>query len=204
MGYEADFPYVSQWAEGKFNSAILKGMDPCTDPQWKEITGFNDKEYYRFWSWKMCGIAAFRSYLLARNQGTTPSSFELLQLAVQCGAYVEKENGSVLGLIYKPFCEMVSERFGIKARVETELDRDKLKTFLENGCPVITSVSNTISTLGEAGKKGGHLVICYRIQEGKIYFNDPASINPAPYRSYMPLNNFYNYCSGRGIYLPAL
>ncbi|MBU9808260.1 hypothetical protein LLS47_22580 [Rouxiella badensis] len=76
------FPYVSQWASGKYNSAIMQGMDPCCDPNWSIISGFVDEKVYRFWSWKMCGIAAFRFYLLCLDKKCL-SSFQLLQMAIE-------------------------------------------------------------------------------------------------------------------------
>jgi len=48
---------------------------------------------------------------------------------------------------------MISEHFNIKAQVETELYQSKLEWYMENDRPVIGSVSNTISTEGQSGKK---------------------------------------------------
>ncbi|XBS70674.1 hypothetical protein ABK905_05885 [Acerihabitans sp. KWT182] len=88
------YPYVSQWAAPALNQRILAGGDPCSDPQWQASSGFLDAQEYRYWSWRICGIACFQSVLLyLRRQGLSldpslASRYAIWRHAMAAKAYI--------------------------------------------------------------------------------------------------------------------
>lgn len=203
------YPYVSQWADPACNAECLAGNDPCDDAHWSTLSGFSDADLYCFWCRRICGIACFQSLLLhRRNTGshsglTVPSRYQLWLQALQAGAYVVRPDNSVQGLIYRPFVEMLAREYAISARVETAFSEQDLAHWLAQGRPVMASVSPKVRQARGINQdrqaNGGHLVLCYALEQGNVWFNNPSGNEQAPYHSLLPLSVFYSWCAGRGI-----
>ncbi|QWA12216.1 C39 family peptidase [Sodalis ligni] len=207
------YPYVSQWSAPGLNQRILAGADPCGDPDWREQSGFSDAQEYRFWSWRICGIACFQSLLLYRRRhGATPnpslcSRYAIWRHAMAAKAYIPQPDGSVKGLIYAPFVAMIVRLYGISARVDTAISRESLADCLSRGMPVMASVSPKIRHAdgynSDPGANGGHLVLCYGLEGDRVWFNNPSATETAPYHSSLPLDAFFSWCAGRGVVFDA-
>ena len=202
------YPYVSQWANPEFNQRILTGTDPCTDPDWRQ-SGFVDEDEYRYWSWRICGVACFQSLLLFRRQRgqqldpAQSTRHAIWRRAMDAQAYIPQPDGSVRGLIYAPFVAMIADQYAIEARVDTAISRDSLAAYLKRRQPVMASVSPKIRDARQAnddpGGNGGHLVLCYGLEGDRVWFNNPSATESAPYHSSMPLEMFFSWCAGRGV-----
>lgn len=209
----AHYPYISQWANPRFNEQILAGDDPCADPDWQRLSGFSDAATYRFWSKRICGIACFQSLLLYRQMlgwdadAAIASRFAIWRRAMAANAYLPQPDGSVKGLIYAPFVEMVGRLYGIPARVDPRINRESLADYLARRMAVMLSVTPKIRQAAgfnpDAGRPGGHLVLCYALEQGRVWFNNPSAIETAPYHSALPLAVFFSYCAGRGVVFDA-
>ncbi len=207
------YPYMSQWAAPDLNARILAGADPCGDPDWQRQSGFSDAQEYRFWSWRICGIACFQSVLLhRRRQGlrldpALASRYAIWRRAMAVNAYVPQPDGSVRGLIYAPFVDMITRLYGIPARVDAAISRDSLAGYLDRRLPVMVSVSPKIRHAGgfnsDPAANGGHLVLCYALEQDRVWFNNPSATETAPYHSSLPLEAFYSWCAGRGVVFDA-
>jgi hypothetical protein len=207
------YPYISQWANPSFNQQILAGGDPCADPDWHRLSGFTDAGEYRFWSKRICGIACFQSLLLYRlKQGWNGDSgmasrFAIWRRAMAANAYILQPDGSVKGLIYAPFVDMVGCVYGIKARVDTLISRDSLADCLARRMPVMISVTPKIRHAADlnpdSGRPGGHLVLCYALDDERVWFNNPSGAETMPYHSSLPLDVFFSYSAGRGVVFDA-
>jgi hypothetical protein len=63
---------------------------------------------------RLCGMACLRMALIARD-GHAPTLFTLLSGCLKAGGYVEHPDGSVTGLLYRPFADFTRDRYQLRA-----------------------------------------------------------------------------------------
>ncbi len=201
------YPYISQWADPADNRRILAGGDPCDHPRWRQCSGFTSAQEYRFWSWRLCGVACFQSVLLRRRGLRLDSALStrhgIWRQAMAANAFIPQPDGSVLGLIYAPFVRMIGQIYGIAATVDTAFSQGQLADYLAAGRPVMASVAPLVRHARginpDPGRNGGHLVLCYALDRGRVWFNNPSATEAEPFHSSLPLDVFYSWCAGRGV-----
>lgn len=193
-------PYVSQWFSPEWNRYILDGADPCSDPDWN-LTGFKEASFYRFWSWKICGLACLRSVLLYRDK-RAPCMAELLEEALDKEVYKTREDGSVLGLIYRPFTLWVKEAYGLEAKILEHTLIDEALSVRKNEDFLILSVSPEIKSPAQLPQKqGGHLVLVTEHTPSTLTFNNPSGITPFHCEVEMERSVFSRFYASRGIHI---
>lgn len=195
-------PYVSQWSDPNWNKDILSGVDPCNDPTWMS-TGFSNKDKYRFWSWRLCGLACFRSVLL-HIRGDAPTVSDLLDKALERKAFELREDGSVHGLIYRPFCEWFNEEYSIQAVVLENLSLEAMFQSQSSEGFYIVSVSPEIRNPETINpRKGGHLVLITSYSDADtVTFHNPSGIMPHHENVVMKQTMFEKFFARRGIFIP--
>jgi hypothetical protein len=195
-------PVVTQYATAGLIAAIAyEGRDPQNDPAWAS-TGASSQALYGRWCRHMCGMACLRMALLHRD-GHAPSLFQLLTGARHHGAYVEREDESIAGLIYAPFVEYVQAAHRLPAAVHSHLDLHELARLLDEGSMVMASVSKEIRWPEHLPKRrGGHLVLAIgRDDHGHVVFRNPSGHTSQARAATMPLHQFGVFFASRGVSL---
>lgn len=196
-------PYFSQWESAHLAADFISGKRKLTDePNWR-ASGAGSIEEYARWANHICGMACFRMVLAART-GAAPPSMELTRAAVESGAYVIREDGSIHGLIYAPFVKMAQERHGIAAEVVTGIGAADLAGIMTPGALFIASVHPTVRWLRPPPpRKGGHLVLVTAASDGGVVFHNPSGDTEATQEDAVaPVALFDEFFAGRGILLP--
>lgn len=167
-------PWVTQYASPSLIASIAYGGHPKTDdPRWAD-SGAPDLDTYGYWCSRWCGMACLRMALIARD-GDAPSLYELVIGSLEYGAYIEEADGSVTGMIYRPFAGYVADKHGLRADVITGLDATRLRAELDSGRLVIASVSPEIRRPDrEPPAVGGHLVLVTGCSAGMVTFLNPS------------------------------
>ena len=166
--------------------------------------GFKDKGLYKFWSWRMCGLACLRSILLYRD-GVAPSMASLLDEALTRNVYVKQDNGSVLGLIYSPFCKWINKKFSFNSSVHERIKLSEILKRRDTNDFIIASVSKEIRCINlSSSKRGGHLVlITNHNNRGQITFYNPSGFIHNHADVTISNADFERYYANRGILIPA-
>jgi hypothetical protein len=195
-------PVQTQYASPDLIEAIAyRDHDPRDDPRWAE-SGAPDQDEYGTWCGHMCGIACLATYLHHRN-GHTPTLFDLLAGARKHGAYTIDPDGTIHGLIYRPFAEYTAAEHGITASVHPHFPLDALLNVLDHGHMAIVSVHKEIRRphLPPPGK-GGHLVLATAHEDGNVQFRNPSGHTPQARDASLPATVFAGFYAERGIVLP--
>lgn len=102
-------PYYSQWESRTLAADIIEGRCALADdPKWA-TSGAVSLEEYAQWANHICGMACLKMILAART-GKAYETLQLARMALDYGAFRLKD-GSIHGLIYAPFVEMVSSDY---------------------------------------------------------------------------------------------
>jgi Peptidase_C39 like family len=190
-------PYYSQWESALLVPEFITGArSAADDPLWQK-SGAASAEEYAFWSWRLCGVACLRMALDHWQQ-----SVPLVRELQEAGAYV-RDGDEVKGLIYRPFAEYVTGRWGLYARPVPELPLADIRREVADGRLAVVSVHKTIRTLDPAPPgKGGHLVLIVGADQESVTLHNPSGL-PGRSQEYAPvswtaLDRFY---AGRGVVL---
>ncbi|QBY00508.1 hypothetical protein E2K80_06960 [Rhodophyticola sp. CCM32] len=198
MEQSTGVPYYSQWQNPDLTESIIAGADPCDDPLWPQ-SGFENAADYRYWSVRLCGIACLRSILGSRN-ASVPTQYELLVDALAWGVYKKREDGTVLGMIYQPFCEWVRARFGLQALFFEHQPLTDALEIRDTNHFLIMSVSPDIREPQLSNPpKGGHLVLVTSHGKEELRFHNPSGIPPEHSDVRLRQNTFEKFYAGRGI-----
>lgn len=163
------------------------------------MTGFPDCETYRFWSRRLCGIACLESALDYWGIDR-PNRFCLLQEALRANAYRVKDDGTVEGLVYRPFLKWIESRFGILGEVFEHMSIESAARLLCPGGFLVASVSPEIRRPDACQpRKGGHLVLVFGALNGNITFHNPSGVPPFQQSVHLTYENFSRFFSGRGM-----
>ncbi|MFJ4342591.1 C39 family peptidase [Streptomyces sp. NPDC088915] len=194
-------PYYSQWESPELVPEFIAGArDAADDPLWLK-SGADTPEEYAFWAPRMCGVACARM-ALDHWKRPVPPSVTLVRELVDAGAYV-RDGNHVRGLIYQPFADYFTSRWGLEARSAPELTAAEIRTAVGGGQLALLSVHKTIRTNAEAPPvKGGHLVLAVGITKEGVMLHNPSGL-PGVNQEFAPvtwerLDRFY---AGRGVVL---
>jgi hypothetical protein len=196
-----DVPYHSQWRSPELVAEILaRRLDPCTDPRWTE-NGFADPEAYRFWSWKLCGLACLQSALDHWGIAHAPRG-ALLERALAHGVYRLREDGGVDGLIYRPFADWVAADFGLEVEVFGDHPLEALAQRLDAETLAIASVGPDIRQPDTPDpRRGGHLVLLHGRDAQGLWFHNPSGVPPQQSDIYLRHEVFERFYARRGMAL---
>lgn len=194
-------PYFSQWETPEMTLPVVaKGASALlNDPLWQQ-SGANTVEEYARWAPNLCGMACLKMILATR--GEDYPTLELARACTQQGGYVVNEDGgSIKGLIYAPFVELVSSRFGLKAEIMTGVEVVTIPQLLSRWQFFIASVHHSIRWPDQKPpSKGGHLVLITSASPQDVCFHNPSGHDRASQAdAILPLDVFDQFFAGRGI-----
>lgn len=194
-------PYHTQWRSPELVADIVaRRIDAADDPRWTE-TGFDDAAQYRFWSWKLCGLACLESALDHWGIAHAPRH-ALLQQALAHGVYRLREDGGVDGLIYRPFAAWVVEDFGVEIEVFGDHPLGEIAARLDAQTLAIASVSPEIRRPDQPNaRRGGHLVLLHGRDAHGVWFHNPSGVPPQQSDVYLRYEVFERFYAQRGMTL---
>jgi hypothetical protein len=198
-GTASGIPYFSQWESPALAPQFIARELPLeADPLWRN-SGAASAEEYGEWANHICGMACLKMILAART-GKDHPALELTRTAVEFGAYVIQD-GTIRGMIYAPFAQMVKSRYGIDAEVVTAITAADLARVVRPGALFIASVHPSIRWLeGPPPKKGGHLVLVTKATPGGVVFHNPSGDTEGTQRDVAVTNaQFAEFFAGRGV-----
>ncbi|MFE2937923.1 C39 family peptidase [Streptomyces sp. NPDC059255] len=195
-------PYYAQWESAGLVPEFISGTRPAaSDPLWRK-SGAATAAEYGFWAPRICGMACLRMALDHWGH-RVPPSVPLLHEALEAGAYV-RSGETVKGLIYDPFAEYVTRRWGLHTRVRPrDLTHDEIRDEIGGGRLVMLSVHRTIRTLEPAPpQRGGHLVLAVGADPAGVALHNPSGF-PGHSQQFarVPWTDLDRFFAGRGIIL---
>ncbi|WNC13673.1 C39 family peptidase [Brevibacillus brevis] len=195
-------PYFAQFESRDRVLDLVSGrMDPADDPLWQQ-SGATDPAEYAEWSSHICGMACLKM-LLAHWQNRVIPTMHLMRECRAYGGYVVQEDGSIKGLIYRPFVSFLEEKFGMQAQLKEHTPIEDIYDLLGEGYVYIASVHPGIRTPEVAPpKQGGHLVYVFgRKQESReVIFHNPSGHTPETQEHvHLSLETFARFYAKRGI-----
>lgn len=195
-------PYYGQFESRMLIADILSGnLHPSEDPLWR-MSGATDQDEYGKWSDHICGMACLKM-ALAHLQDRIIPTMELMKECREYGGYVVDEDGSIKGLIYRPFVAYIAERFSLQAEVKEHTLIEEIYDLLDQGYVYIASVHPSIRTPeATPPKQGGHLVYVFGKDEQsrEIVFHNPSGDSPQTQENvHLSLEDFARYYAKRGI-----
>ncbi|MFC0407387.1 hypothetical protein [Roseomonas elaeocarpi] len=197
----AEVPYFSQWESAAMTPEVLRDGKAALrrDPLWR-ASGAGSVEEYARWADQVCGMACLKMILAHRTSHRWPV-LELARGCAEYGGYVEEADGTIRGLIYAPFTRFVRERFGIEARVVTEVTAADLPTILREADFFVASVHPAIRwPEAEPPGRGGHLVLVTEATAEGVVFHNPSGHDRAAQEAVrLPLEVFGGFFAGRGV-----
>ncbi|MGW7363407.1 C39 family peptidase [Streptomyces sp. NPDC054841] len=195
-------PYYSQWESADLVPEFITGArSAADDPLWQK-SGADSREEYAFWAPRMCGMACLRMALDFWGH-PVPPSVPLLREALAACAYVRTGETTVKGLIYAPFADWVTRRWGLHAEPRPELAAEEIDAQVARGNLLLLSVHKTIRTLDPApAGRGGHLVLAVGSGPRGVVLHNPSGL---PGRSQefhtVPWTDLDRFYAGRGVVL---
>ncbi|MEU3904154.1 peptidase [Streptomyces goshikiensis] len=198
---EHDFDTVTQYASPDLIGAMAYREHPVIDdPNWR-LSGADTRAEYARWAGNICGMACLSMALLHRH-GASPTLFQLLKGARRHGAYVEREDGTIKGLIYDPFVRYVRTELDLGAETQAQLPMRDLLMLLSQGFTVIASVHKEIRRPERpAPGKGGHLIYATGTSDGRIHFRNPSGHTEGARTAILPAEVFARFYAERGVSL---
>ncbi|MFC5800291.1 C39 family peptidase [Streptomyces formicae] len=197
-------PYYSQWESADLVPEFITGArSAADDPLWQK-SGAGSRAEYAFWAPRMCGMACLRMALDFWGH-PLPPSLPLLREALAAGAYVRTGETTVKGLIYAPFADWVTHRWGLHAEPRPELAAEEIDAEVARGNLVLLSVHKTIRTLDPApGGRGGHLVLAVGSGPDGVVLHNPSGL-PGHSQEFhtVPWTDLDRFYAGRGVVLGA-
>lgn len=168
--------YFGQFESRQLIPDFLSGkLHPSDDPLW-HMSGASDQNEYAQWSFHICGMACLKM-LLAHLKNRTIPTIDLMKQCRDYGGYVVSEDGSIKGLIYRPFVSFIEEKFALQAEVLEQTPIEEIYDLLGQGYVYIASVHPSIRTPEVTPpKQGGHLVYVFgkNDQRQEIVFHNPS------------------------------
>ncbi|UFJ39414.1 C39 family peptidase [Brevibacillus humidisoli] len=202
----ATVPYFSQWESRELAADFLAGtLHPADDPLW-HLSGASDRDEYAQWSFHICGMACLKMLLAHWHKRIIPT-MELMKRCRDYGGYVVHEDGTIKGLIYRPFVAFITDQFGLQAEVKEHTPIEEVCDLLEKGYVYIASVHPSIRTPQVTPpKQGGHLVYLFgqNRQCREAVFHNPSGHTPANQEHvHLSRDVFARFYAQRGILIKA-
>jgi Peptidase_C39 like family len=195
-------PYFAQFESRELIPEFISGdLHPADDPLW-QTSGAVDPHEYAQWCKHICGMASLKM-VLAHLQNRIIPTIELMKECRDYGGYVVGEDGSIKGLIYRPFVSYIAERFGLQAEVKEHTPIEEIFDLLDQGYVYIASVHPIIRTPEVTPpRQGGHLVYVFgkNPQTREIIFHNPSGFTAATQENvHLRLEDFSRFYAERGI-----
>ncbi|QRG66583.1 C39 family peptidase [Brevibacillus choshinensis] len=195
-------PYYAQFESRDRVLDLIAGKLPyADDPLWQR-SGATDPEEYAQWSSHICGMACLKMHLAHWQKRNIPT-MELMRQCRAYGGYVVGEDGSIKGLIYRPFITFIAEEYGLSAELREHTPIEEIYGLLDRGYVFIASVHPGIRTPEkEPPKQGGHLVYVFgkNSERREIVFHNPSGHTPATQEAvHLDLDTFSKFYAHRGI-----
>jgi hypothetical protein len=195
-------PYYAQFESRDRVLDLISGkLNYADDPLWR-MSGATDPDEYARWSSHICGMACLKMHLAHWHKRIIPA-MDLMRECRAYGGYVEGEDGSIKGLIYRPFITFIAERYGIQAELREHTPMEEIYGLLDEGYVYIASVHPSIrNPEGTPPKQGGHLVYVFgkNAEKREIVFHNPSGHTPATQEYvHLDLETFSRFYAQRGI-----
>lgn len=195
-------PYYSQFESRERVLDLISGkMNAEDDPLW-QLSGAADPQEYARWSSHVCGMACLKM-LLAHEQGRVIPTLALMRPCREYGGYVVEEDGSIKGLIYRPFVTYINEQFGLLAEVKEQTPIEEIYDLLDQGYVYIASVHPAIRTPEVTPPRlGGHLVYVFgkNSEKRELIFHNPSGHTAATQENvHLGLDDFSRFYAKRGV-----
>jgi hypothetical protein len=174
-------PYYAQVASPELANAIFdEGLDPRSDPGWREW-GCASAEEYAYWVDRACGIVCVKMVVEGLG-GPRRQMMEWIQDALSRNGYLitADANGSPVerGWVHRVLAEQINAcSFLASAQVASV---EEIGGMLVGGQLVIASVSHELGRDAPITKQGGHLVVVTGADLNKqgaadcFYINNPS------------------------------
>lgn len=193
-------PYFAQWESPQLVSRFLQTPSAAaSDPLWQNSGASSQIEYVQ-WSRHLCGMACLKM-LLAAAGNTTYTTFQLKQLALQDGAYIQTGE-EIQGLIYAPFLKMIKQHFNFDGHIFTDARAVDLPAIYRQADFVMVSVHPTIRTPEQTPfAKGGHLVLltAAEVEKGITFHNPSGDSLATQVNVNLGVDIFDQFFAGRGM-----
>lgn len=194
--------YYGQFESRELIPDILSGrLHPSEDPLW-QMSGAVDRQEYAEWSSHICGMACLKM-LLARWKNVIIPTIELAKQCREYGGYTISEDGTIKGLIYRPFVAFIADRFGLQAEVKEHMPIEEIYHLIGQGYVYMASVHPSIRTPEVTPpKQGGHLVYVFDKDDHRqeIIFHNPSGDTPQSQENvHASLDVFSRFYANRGI-----
>ncbi|MFC8449477.1 C39 family peptidase [Kitasatospora sp. NPDC057223] len=202
-GPGTDVPYYSQYQSPQLIQEIAAGTRTAADdPQWAR-SGAASLEEYAFWAPRSCGVACLRMALGFWRAGPPLPAMPLVRELVDARAYEVNDAGTGTGgLIYRPFADYATSRWGLGARVDSDLTEDVIRKEIADGALAILSVHKSIRTLDPAPpSRGGHLVLAVAADERTITIHNPSGLPNVSQKHRVEWGVFDRFFARRGVVL---
>lgn len=149
-----------------------KNPDPVFVPQFESAEDVErrianrENEDMNASEWNWCGICCVQMILLGLGRGA-PTRDQMYRTAYDRYGAFKTIDGRVVGAYHRELAEYVCQEFGLVAITHRRASTDDLARSIEDGRYVIASVSASIRDLDEKepGRKNGHLVLIYSIEQ---------------------------------------
>lgn len=194
-------PYYSQWESAALVPEFVAGTKAAADdPLWQK-SGADTAEEYAFWAPRICGVACLRMALDHWGR-PVPPSVVLARDLQEAGAYV-RDGDEVRGLIYRPFAEYVTGRWGLHARVAPDLPAADIRREVTSGRLVLVSVHKSVRTPEvDPPSKGGHLVLVVGADAEGVELNNPSGFpGRSQQHARVSWTTLERFSAGRGVVL---
>jgi len=194
-------PYFNQWEAPELAAEIVAKRLTLKDvAQWR-ASGAESQDEFIEWASHVCGMCCLKM-ALAATRGEVVPILALTRRSLPYGTYV-REGDKIRGLIYAPFVDFLREELDIEARVCVDIDVQDIARELESKCFFIASVHPSIRQPASfPPKRGGHLVLVSKVEQGVITFHNPSGDVPASQSNVrLSSDTFSRFFAGRGIAL---
>lgn len=125
-----------------------------------------------------------------------------MEEAIEYGAYIVRPDG-VDGLIYRPFINLINEKYGISGRLMVGCSVEDVANEVASGAMVMCSVSPEIrNPAAENERKGGHLVLVHGVDDQNLRLHNPSGYSWNQENMLIEHGNFGRFFAGRAIALP--
>lgn len=161
--------------------------------------GSDETTFYK-WIPHICGVCCLKMVTCACVIARQLSLHELTMLCVEHGAFVERSDGEIDGLMHYPFARFCY-KLGLQATVHRRLDIELLKDEISNGLYVMLSIE---LSRANPSFQGSHLILVYGfdVRSDVFWAHDPSSVVRSSGQAMaIPARELSNISNNRGISL---
>jgi hypothetical protein len=124
----------------------------------------------------------------------------LLDEALKHDVYRMRGDGSVDGLIYRPFAGWVQRAFGLEVEVLPDIGIEEIAARIDADTVAIVSVSPEIRYPARPNaERGGHLILLHGRDRDGVWFHNPSGVAPHQSDVWLPFDTVKRFHAGRGM-----